>query len=264
MKKYLEIFKITWDEYMAYRLNFVMWRVRVVLRLLIIYFLWQAVFWQRQELFGYTKEQMLTYVLLTPLITSLITGSRSVDIGGEINQGDLTNHLLRPLSYFRYWWTRDLADKLLNFLFSIGEIIILYILLKPPVFIQTNLSWWILFSFSIVLSTFLYFFLNLILGFMAFWTPDFWGPRFLVTMIQEFLAGGIFPLDILPKFLFGLARLTPFPYLSFFPLSLYLGRPNPLDIVIGFVISLFWVLTLYYLMNTIWQKGLRVYSAEGR
>ncbi len=249
---------------MTYRLNFIMWRLRVILRLLIVYFLWQAVFGARQELFGYSREQMLTYVLFTPLITSLITGSRSMDIGNEINQGDLSNHLLRPISYFRYWWTKDLADKAINLIFSIFELLILFLLLRPQIFLQTDLSVWLLFLLSIIFSTFLYFYLNVILAFVAFWTPDYWGPRFLVFMMQEFLTGGIFPLDILPKNIFSIILLTPFPYLTFFPLAIYLGKSEGLFQFGGLLISLVWAVILYKVMILIWQKGLKTYTADGR
>ncbi|MBI3385207.1 ABC-2 family transporter protein [Candidatus Gottesmanbacteria bacterium] len=264
MKKYYQIFSNTWQEYMTYRLNFVMWRVRVVLRLLIIYFLWQAVFGVRQELFGYSREQMLTYVLFTPLITSIITGSRSMDIGNEINQGDLSNYLLRPTSYFRYWWTKDLADKALNIIFSIFELIILFLVFRPPIFWQPDLFRWLLFLLAIAISTFLYFYLNVILAFVAFWTPDYWGPRFLIFMVQEFLTGGIFPLDILPKNIFNVILLTPFPYLTFFPLAIYLGKSEGIYQWGGLLISSIWAIIFFRVMILIWRKGLKTYTADGR
>lgn len=263
MKKYYLIILSTIDEYIAYVLNFVMWRVRVILRLLVVYFLWSAIFSGNKTVFGYQQNEILTYILLTPLISSLITGSKS-DIGSEIHQGNLANYLLRPLSVFKYWFTKDLADKLLNITFSLIELSVFVLLLKPDLYWQSNLQNLILFVLSLVLSLALYFFLNNSLGFLAFWTADYWGPRFLVLVIQEFLAGGIFPLDILPRPLFIFSLVTPFPYLSYFPLSIYLGKHDLIFISVGMGITCFWIFFFYQLSFRLWHRGLRKFSAEGR
>ena len=96
MKKYYLIILSTINEYLAYTLNFVMWRVRVILRLLVVYFLWSAIFFGNKTVFGYQQNEILTYILLIPLISSLIIGSKS-DIGSEIHQGNLANYLLRQI-----------------------------------------------------------------------------------------------------------------------------------------------------------------------
>ena len=41
--KYFGIAKVSWQNGFVYRLNFVMWRLRNVIQLLTVYFLWLAV-----------------------------------------------------------------------------------------------------------------------------------------------------------------------------------------------------------------------------
>lgn len=77
VRKYWLVAKNTWEETLTYRLNFAMWRVRTVLQLLTLYFLWLSVLPKDTTLLGYTQPFMLTYILGTSLISSIVLASRS-------------------------------------------------------------------------------------------------------------------------------------------------------------------------------------------
>src|SRR3989344_8219141 len=139
MKKYFLIAKIAWDEMLIYRTSFIMWRVRIILQLLTMYFLWLAILSSDRLLLGYTQSGMLTYILGTSLVTSIVLSSRSYAVGEEINSGNLLNFLIRPINYFTYWFSKDIGDKTLNIIFSIFELIILFFILHPPLFFQTKI-----------------------------------------------------------------------------------------------------------------------------
>ena len=138
MKKYYLIAKNTWDEMLTYRASFVMWRVRNIIQLLTIYFLWSAVIPPGKNLLGYTQPLMLTYILGTSLMDSIVLSSRTYAVGNEINSGNLMNFLLRPVNYFSYWFARDLGDKLMNICFAITELTLIFLFLRPPFFFQTD------------------------------------------------------------------------------------------------------------------------------
>src|SRR3972149_10285999 len=140
MNKYLQIFKISFAQEFAYRLNFIMWRVRNVLQIFLVFFLWTTIFAdQSKEIFGYNRDKIITYVFGILVLKALVLSARVIDVSGEISRGDLTNYLLRPVNYFRYWFTRDLSSKALNLAFATVEIAILYFLLRPPFFVQTDI-----------------------------------------------------------------------------------------------------------------------------
>lgn len=264
MNVYAQIIKATWSQYMMYRLNFVMWRVRMVCQLLVTYFLWWAILGTKEEFFGYTQSMMLTYVLLTSIVRTLVLSTTTMEIGDVINQGNLSNYLVKPLNVFSYYAARDVADKILNVLFAVVEVSILFFLLRPEIFVQTQPHVLLLSGVAVLLGMMLYFFFSLILGFLGFWTPDIWGPRFISFVIMEFFAGSLFPLDILPSPLFTLSQLLPFGYFIYFPLKIYTGQLDMNAIVQGLIIASLWVGALAYVATTIWKKGLRAYTAEGK
>lgn len=262
MNKYFTIFTTTLQEIFAYRLNMVMWRIRQVFVFLIPFFIWRAVLGGGGEIYGYSFAAIMTYLFGTTVLRSLVMGSRTIDLGWMINTGALTIPLMRPIGIFRYFFTRDLADKLFNLSFIMIEIPLLLWLFRPPVFIQSDPYAISLFLCSLILAILIYFFINIIFGSLAFWSRDVWAPRFLLMVVMEIATGAMFPLDMLPQVWQKVMLLTPFPYLLYVPLKVYLGQ-DPL-LVSHLITSLIWTIVLGLLAHFIWQKGIKSYEAEGR
>ena len=267
MRKLLSIFKISFAQEFAYRLNFIMWRVRNVLQILLLFFLWTSVFTDTNRVvFGYDRVKILTYVFGILVVRAIVFSARAVDVSGEIANGDLTNLLLKPVSYFKYWLTRDLSSKALNLAFAFVETGILFIFLKPEIYLQTNGLSLLAFVLSLIVAILIFFSILMIVNFVAFWAPEMgWASQFLfIVVITEILSGTLFPLDILPAGIQKFLYFTPFPYLIFVPIQIYLGKISGMVMFRGILISLFWLMALLLLANRVWRKGLLVYRAEGR
>lgn len=264
MKKYFPIVRNTWDEVIAYRFNFFMWRVRTVLSLLTTYFLWLALIPSNSQLFGYSQSRMLTYILLSFFFNSLIIASRTQEIGENINSGNLSTFLIRPFNYFYYWAFRDIGDKTMNMFFAILEIKVIFFLLHPPIFLQIHIMFLLFTLLSVLIAIILNFLIGCILGMIGFWSPEVWAPRFIFYTLIVFFAGMLFPLDILPKAVFSFLQLLPFTYFLYFPLKIYLGQVTTQQMIFGFTVSVFWVFVFFWLLKTIWKRGLQEYAAYGR
>ncbi len=263
MKKYFEVFRTTFEEYFAYRLDFLMWRFRMVLSLLIVYFFWTSIFDKHDYLFGYSKIQMVTYIIISTLIQNFVTATRTDDVSDEIESGHIINRILKPASFFTYQAFRDLADKATNMLFGVIEISILIYLFKPVVIFQHDpLTLFVVFSLAI-LGAFIGFYINLIFSFLAFWTSETWAPSFIFTILLGFLGGEYFPLDILPKPIYTLLLMTPFPYLYFLPAKTYTSGLSTFSLL-GVIICAAWALVFYWIAKFMWKKGLKSYSFFGQ
>lgn len=266
MKKYLQVFKISFQQEFTYRVNFIMWRVRNVLQIFLVFFLWDAVFSQPgREVFGYDRTRILTYVFGLLIVRAFVLSTKAQAVSRDISGGELSNHLLKPLNYFKYYFTRDISSKSLNLIFAVFETIALYLILKPPFFVQTNFISLLGFFASISIAIFIFFVLVFIISSIPFWIPEVgWGMQFLTMIFIEFFTGALFPLDVLPQIIQNILNFTPFPYLIFFPLQVYLGKIAGFTLVRGLVISGVWAIILWFVMNSVWRKGLKVYQAHGR
>lgn len=244
-----------------------MWRVRNVIQILINYFLWSAIFIDTSvNIFGYNRESILTYIFGTLIVRALVLSARAMDIAGDVSSGDLSNYLVRPLNYFKYWFTRDLSSKALNLSFAAFEFTILFWILRPTLYLQTDPKIILMFIFSIIVAIIIYFALIVMVSSIPFWAPELgWGGHFIVTVIiVEFLSGSLFPIDILPSSIQKFVMMTPFPYMIFFPIQIYIGKISTAMFLQGAYVSLLWAVALWYLMKFIWNRGLKVYQAFGR
>lgn len=267
MKKYLSVFKISFAQEFAYRFNFIMWRVRNVMQVFLVFFLWSSVFTNSSTtVFGYDRGKILTYVFGILVIRAIVFSARTVDIADDIESGDLANYLVKPINYFKYWFTRDISSKALNLIFAFFETLLLYLILKPPFFLQTNPFYLLAFFVSLIFAVLLFFCILFLVNMIAFWYPEMgWAFQFLfIAIIGEFLSGSLFPLDIFPIAVQNIFYSLPFPYLVFFPLQIYIGKLSVPGVINGLAIALGWLIILLTLISIVWQKGLKKFAAEGR
>ena len=90
-----------------------------------------------------------------------------------------------------------------------------------------------------------------------------WAPRFLLFVLLNFVAGNMFPLDVLPSLIVKVVSLTPFPYLIYYPVQVLLGKLAASEIGMTIAITYAWIGTMYLIVKLVWSKGLKSYGAEG-
>lgn len=266
MKKYWQIFKASLMQELAYRWKFIVGRLQNIIQVFLVFFLWDAVFQDpSREIFGYDRAKILTYVFGLLILKSVVTSSKAADISGIISAGDLTNYLLKPINFLKSWFSRDLSSKVLNTSFAFVEALILFLLLKPPFFLQSKLPILLGFATSLIIGILLFFLMLSLVSFIPFWLPEqAWPPVFLFLTIAEILSGAIFPLDIFPQIWQNILYLTPFPYLLFIPLQLYLGKLDTAFALRSIGIASLWIVFFWLLIKRTWNLGLKEYRAEGR
>lgn len=264
LNKYWTILRISWVNGFAYPASFWVWRLRQLLQIVVAFSIWEAVFASTTSIFGYQREHMLTYIFMSNIISWIILASRTVDVVGVINSGDLSLYLVRPLNFFLNWFTRDVADKIQNIIFAVGELGLMYFVFRPELSFPQHISTLLL----VVLTSFggllLYFFLNMIFGLIGFWSPDSWAPRFLFYVIISFTSGSMYPLDIFPQSIVRIMNYLPFPYLMYFQTKIWLEQLSSQEILRGSLILTLWICIAALTMTLMWKKGLKAYSSEGR
>lgn len=259
MAKYLVVFQTTLGEIFSYPLSIFLWRLRLLIQLLIIYMLWNGVFAHTNMIFGYSKVYMMSYILGVTVVSAITTTMRTTDVAGDVLNGTVVNYLIKPISFFRYLLTREAADKLVHIPLAVLEIGLLLLLFHPPFYIPNNIFLYLFFFLSICMGWCISFFVSLALSFIAFWSTEVWAPRFIFTVVISFVAGSLFPLDILPKPLYVVLLATPFPYFFYAPTAILLGKA-PLSLLIG---SGIWLVISFVLARSIWKKGISEFSFYG-
>lgn len=263
MKKYLILVRTKIDEYLAYRINFIFWRIRNVFNLILIYFLWLNVYQNTSIVSGYTEAGIFTYIFIANILNAVVLSGKTDQVAGDILSGAIINQLLKPYSFFGMVLTREVADKIMNIAFSLVEISLFLLILRPEIILQTNPEGWIFLIVFTLLALALSFLISLSLSFIAFWSTEIWAPRFIFMILISLAAGTLFPLDILPEPLYNAFMLTPFPYLVYVPAQAYLlGYTSQTVQFLG--IGFIWTALFYGVCVLLWKKGMREFSFFGR
>ena len=263
MRKYFTLFTLSWQKQLEVRSDFVFEQGRSLAVLVSLYYLWSALLTNRTEVVGYSREQILTYVLMMTLLRGWVLACVTDRIPSEISRGKISELLLRPMSHLGYWATQDAAAKALNITAAALMLASFCAIVRPPFQLPPNGAAWAAFILSTVGGMIIYFQMSYMLGVMGFWTAQSWGPRFCFEIVLEFCAGAYFPIDLLPAAFQRVIAMLPFPYLVFHPLSIYLGRTPAAEYGQIFAHQILWIVALALASRALWRLGLRRYAAEG-
>jgi ABC-2 type transport system permease protein len=263
MKKYLQVAKIKLQDSLEYRFDFIFGNFSHFLPLIALLILWSAVYRGQDEMAGYSYQAMLTYFVLARAIQSMAYFSFRDEIEKEIKDGLLSKYLLRPISYLGYWFSVTVADKALNFTAVVFFFFVAAFATHKYFLFNWDPKALFFFFISLAGSLLINFYFSFAVSLAAFWMSEIWALGFTVDMVKEFLAGGVFVLELLPAWAFKPILVTPFPYTLWFPAQIYLGRLNTTQILEGFGAQAVFIVLSYFFAKWVWSLGMRKYEAVG-
>lgn len=266
VKKYLAVVKATWQEYLAYRTNFLLQVIGSFVTQLVIIALWYSIFkdLNAETIGSYRLPEMITYLLGAGIINSFILySSQGDEVNDDINRGYLSNFLTKPLNIPVYWLSRDLCRRLLTLILGIGEYLVILLIFSKYLVAPSSLGFLLLALTAILLGGILHFFLFYIFSIIAFWMDQTWGPRFVIRVIMIVATGSLIPLSFFPDVWQKIFNVLPFKFMVFIPLQIYLGKISFDNIFWELLTVIIWILVLFKISSWVWQAGLKRYSAYG-
>lgn len=261
-KKYWQIFNAGWQAALEYRLSFFFNMLRTSVIPLFMIFFWLALYKDKNQIGGFDFSSMVTYYLGVLLLYSNNSGYASEIISGNIKQGELTNYLLKPVSYFKTILSILLPADLFNFVLRITLCLVIYFLLP---FKLSKLEPFNIFIFSIFLigGYLLNFILNILISLTAFIITENFMLRLSFYFLMRFFNGFMIPLAFFPPFWQKILNFLPFTYQFYFPITVLLGKLLWQEILKGTIIFLTITFILYYLAIILWKRALKYYEAIG-
>ena len=264
VKKYWHVINIGIQNTLVYRVNFLFRAAFGLIPLLATIFLWRAIYRDNPAVGHYSLAQMISYYLLVTIVDALTAVTEDDwQIAADIKDGNISQFLLKPIDYLTYRLCLFFSGRLIFTVVAIVPVG-LFIYSQRENFVTppdaATFGWFLL---SIVLTGCLQFFISYTMALLAFWVFEV-ATFIFILFAFEYIAGGhLFPLDILPPALAQAMNWTPFPYLLFFPVSVYLGRVQGAALAQGLLVQAGWVLATYLLARFVWRQGIRKYSAVG-
>lgn len=267
LSRYAHVLSMGIQNTLVYRTNFLFRAAFGLVPLAATLFLWRAIYADKpagSPIGAYTLAQMVSYYLLVTVVDA-ITAVAEDDwqIAADIKDGAVSQFLLKPLDYLTYRLCLYLSGRVIYT--SVALIPVAFFLFFQREFLVAPAGplTWVLMPLSLLMAALLQFLIAYTVALLSFWVMDV-STFIFIQFAFEFLASGhLFPLDILPESLHRLLLWTPYPYLLYFPVGVYLGRIQGPDLWQGFCLQAAWVVAAFLIARFTWSRGLRKYTAVG-
>lgn len=224
----------------------------------ISYFLWMAIYGssENQILGGLTKNEMVVYVFMVYVTSSLVTISISDWVSDDVVKGTVAMNLIKPMDYRASLISRALGDVVYRFLFP-GVFIWIGLEVYKVSVLGMPLTDWkhiLLYIISCIMSFLIYVLFDFCFGMIAFFTTYIFGMLMAKEALLSFLTGQLIPLAFFPAGVQKVFDFLPFSSMVYTPVMIYLGKYQGNELLFVLVRQFAWVVILYVLGNIIWKR----------
>jgi ABC-2 type transport system permease protein len=266
MWKYWHVINVGIQNTLVYRANFFFRASFSLVPLLATILLWTTIFHSNEggKVGSYSLSGMISYYLLVMIVDAL-TAVTDDDwqIASDIREGGINQFLLKPIDFLFYRFCLFGANRLIYVAVAAIPVGLFIFFWRDNFVLPANAAMFGWFLFSMVLTGVLQFLMSYTMALLAFWLLEVSTFIFIVFAFEYVAGGHLFPLNILPPTVATVLHYTPFPYLLFFPVSIYLGQLDQEAILRGIFIQGLWTLAFYGLARFTWSRGIKKYSAFG-
>lgn len=266
MKKYWTLFLVALQDVFSERGSALVWAFLDFLAPLTMLFIWLAVY-QGQggetAIGGFNLSQMLTYYFGVALISAVATAHNDWDVAREIQSGQLSLYLSKPISYIFHHLITNLAWKMLKGLCIAPFLLLTFFLFKPYLSLAASPLQLLFFIPVAALSFLLYFLNSMIFGLIPFWLEEYGSFIELNEMLRSLFSGMILPLSFLPGVFLGISQILPYRLFYDLPLRILSGKAVGVEILSGIGWQFAWIVLFIFLYRFLWRKGVARYCAYG-
>ncbi|MFZ3076922.1 MAG: ABC-2 family transporter protein [Candidatus Aenigmatarchaeota archaeon] len=263
MRKYLELLRTSFKQSAAYRFEFAIYLIATLVSMSVFFFVWTAIYTynQTETLGGLTLQQMITYVVVSMAIVPVIWNGADRMIYWDINQGQITNTLTKPLKIQTYIFFRESGSNILAFFTqTLPALILAFFIFKISV---PSVIEFAAFSISVLLSLLISFSIAFLVYLSAFWTEKSDGIRRLKEAVIDLFSGFLIPIYLFPLWMQPIFFMLPFQAIFNTPLSIFIGKISGTRILFAIAVQIFWAAVLLLAGHLIWKKARIKYTAHG-
>ncbi|MBQ3601754.1 MAG: ABC-2 family transporter protein [Lachnospiraceae bacterium] len=224
----------------------------------ISYYLWMAIYGNSESgvLGGFSKNEMIIYVFMVYVTSSIVTVSIADWISDDVVMGTVSMNLIKPMDYRISLIFRALGSMLYRFL-------------APGVFIWIGIEVYkvkvlgmdfpnilsiLLFILSCIMSFLIYVLFDFCFGMISFFTTHIFGMLLVKEALLSFLTGQLIPISFFPESLQHVFDYLPFSSMVYTPVMIYLGKYTGETLCYMLLRQCIWVIILYLLGSLIWRK----------
>ena len=263
LKRNLAFAKLAIVSNLEYRLNyFIDAIVQPTLTTGIEILLWVAVFKGAgtESIAGFSRESYLSYALWSAFFSRIATSwMYEFKMIEEISSGTVNSLIVRPMSFYEYYFSQLMGYKLVTTIISMIIPIVACLLFDfPTILSRLPLATLLCFYYLILVHT-----ISFIISTFAFHFTKISSITVAKNLFMWILMGELFPLDLLPEPFKTIIINIPFASGVFIPVGYVTGRVGIETVIDGFVSVSIGLVVLNLLGAFLWKRGLKSYVGTG-
>ena len=264
MGSYFRIFILHAQYLVAHPSRSIVWFLISLINPLVNLAFWIGALTYSKNSLGISMPDITAYYFLLVIAGSMLMVHVEEDVAREdIQQGRLSQYLLKPFSYFLFNFIEEIPYRLLQGGFGI-LIFIAFVFAGFKLHIAADPSILIGAIIVTILAYFIGFFYKMALGMIAFWYTDIGGLFGFSDILIIIFAGYLMPIWIFPAWLQHITYFLPFSYIIYFPIMAFQGKLIGFDLIRVILAQIAWICFLYLTCRLIWSRGIRKFTALGQ
>lgn len=262
MIKYIAIIKAGLIGILIYRASAFLVSLTNLLYVVIIYFLWKAVYADSGVINGMTFGQTFTYLALASTLFNIYYTYTEWKMSADVVSGNILMDIVRPVDYQAKMFFTAVAGVLFRLLWIGFPAIMLVIFFGGgDIFALNNLAYFLLaFAAAYIIS----FQLDYIAGLSAFYTESIWGISLTKQSVVMLLSGAVVPVAFFPDSMRPIIAWTPFHHIYNTPLTILTSKSLERGECLQMLIAQFtWIGIIYFLARFSHQIAVRQVTVNG-
>lgn len=232
--------------------------------LLIIYFLWKAIFDSSptDTVNGMSFYDTMIYLVLAAAMFNFMDTFVVWWIGDDYQTGQIVLHLTKPIEYRPFLFFSRLGNCVIAFFVTfLPTFIIVYFVTEGSIELGMNLFFFVI---SIFLAIGVNFCIDFFVGTICFYTQSVWGVNIMKEVIVSLLSGATIPLAFFPETFRKIVDFLPFQAIYHIPLHILTDKTMLLsDYVTSLGIQLFWMVVMLGISKLFWKVSIRALTVNG-
>lgn len=260
MRKYWFILRAGFMSILAYRANIFLNSFSNVAYIVLIYFLWKAIYRDAGPVInGLSFEQAFLYLAFASTVFNIFKTWTEWVISSQIISGNILKDLTKPLNFQFKTFFESTSRSVFNAVL-IGLPVVMVTVFVSDAFIREQLLYALV---SLILAYIINFQLDFIVGITAFYTHSIWGISLTKETLVLMLSGAIVPMAFFPESMSALLMYTPFPYIYHAPLSMLTERVSDSSVLQVIFRQIGWISVIYAVCEIYYGRALKQVTVNG-
>jgi ABC-2 type transport system permease protein len=264
LKGYFAMTKAGITEQLNFRLGISIVFIGNLIYLLIIYFLWKAIFSSSGTAVvnGMTFSDTMVYLVLAMALFNFMEMYMVWSMGRDIQSGKIILNIIKPIAFEPYMFFMNSGNLVVNFFLNlIPTMAIVYFLSDGAFYLRINLLFFVI---STICALVINFEINFFVGTICLYTESTWGINIMKEVIVLLLSGASIPLAFFPEGFRTFVEYLPFQAIYNIPLSILIQKKISIqDSIDKILLQLMWVAVTIAFTHLFWKFSLKRITVNG-